>query len=121
MSNLFEHSDNNLINLEFESQIFKSSSSLQNEITYLYKTWKKNCFTLDFIKDLIYKQQIYLLKKYLYLHHIKNISLNKINNVIEFLNSKLNQKKLRIANKKFLVKQTKILSNKNKIHVLYII
>ena len=94
--------------------------TINNKINVLYKEWKKVFFSVEFFNNLIYQEQTYLIKKYLYLNHIKNLSWNKINNIIQFLKNNLNQKKIRISNNKFLIKTSKTLNNK-KFHILYII
>lgn len=66
---------------------------------------KVNDLNLLFKLNLHY--QLNLLKIYLYLHHVRNLSSNKLQGILSFLHSNLNQKAFRVATNTYLVKKHK--------------
>ena len=71
-----------------------------------YQEWSKTN-EIAFLFKLSLNYQLNLLKMYLYHHHIKNLSQNKLQGIIGFLHSNLNQKVFRVAPHIFLTKNKK--------------
>ena len=96
-----------IILLRLINELNLKLNNINKKINYEYNKWIVLDYQITYLKELNLNDQKYILKKYLYKNHIKNISLKKINNILQFIKSNLNNKKLRIDNHKFLIKNKK--------------
>ena len=87
-------------------QLNDSLHSQYHKSLLYYQQWI-NANDLSILFKLSLNYQLNLLKIYLYLHHIKNLSQNKLNGILGFLHSNLNQKAFRVAPNIYLTKNHK--------------
>ena len=92
--------------LSLIKQLNESLTSQFNKSFFYYKKWSETN-EIPFLFKLSFNYQLNLLKMYLYYHHIKNLSQNKLQGIIGFLHSNLNQKSFRVAPHIFIIKNKK--------------
>lgn len=81
------------------------ASQYRKSLLY-YWEWRKTNNIANLLK-LSFNYQLNLLKIFLYSHHINNLSQNKLEGIIGFLHSNLNQKAFRVATNTYLRKINK--------------
>lgn len=81
------------------------ASQYRKSLLYFHEWNKTN--SVDYLLKLNLNYQFNLLKMYLYSHHINNLSQNKLQGILGFLHSTLNQKSFRVAANTYLSKINK--------------
>lgn len=89
--------------------INKDKKHLYKRHLFLFKKWSKNNFSLEFWNDCYKSDEYGLIKLYLYVNKINNISQKKILGVWSFLKNNLNNKIYRIESNRFIKKDKKYL------------
>lgn len=87
----------------------KSHKALSVKVDSLFNNWFRTGFNVSYFRNIDYKISKYLIYEFLITNNILNISSSKIQNVIQFITSNKNNKKLRLGNDIYLHKHNGLL------------
>lgn len=97
--------------MELKNKIYSYINKLNNNLKDIYdknhilfKKWKEEKFSLNFFDNLAISNKSNIIRIFLFKNNISNISYHKVELIIDFLNNRLNFKRLRISKNKFLAK-----------------